>query len=252
MPRTARSAPGGYVFHVFNRGVAGRTLFDNDLDYAAFLACLAKAQAEVPGVRVFAYCLMPDHWHLVLQPARDGELAAFMLKLTITHVRRWLEFHGQVGTGHLYRGRYKSFVCQDDSHLLTLCRHVERSPVRGKLVRKAELWPWCSLAARQAPPSSAKAPRRSPAGRSAKSSRRGPAVALPAIALAPWPIPCPKDWLGRVNATETPEDLAALNKSLSTGRPFGDPRWLSANAKALGWTEPRPRGRPRKILASRK
>ena len=108
MPRTARQAPGGMIFHVLNRGNARDRIFEDDADYAAFEKVLAETQAEV-FVRILSYCLMPNHWHLVLWPLRDGDLGRFMQRLTTTHARRWHLHHHTVGTGHLYQGTYKSF-----------------------------------------------------------------------------------------------------------------------------------------------
>ena len=73
MPRTARVAPGGYVFHVLNRGNERRTIFEADGDYLAFLRVLGETVEHVP-LRILAWCLMPNHWHLLLWPQRDGEL----------------------------------------------------------------------------------------------------------------------------------------------------------------------------------
>src|SRR5690349_18090492 len=97
MPRTARVAPGGVVFHVLNRGNARSPIFEADGDYAAFLRALAETLARFPRLRLLAYCLMPNHWHLVLWPASDGELGRFMQRLTVTHVRRWHEFRRTTG-----------------------------------------------------------------------------------------------------------------------------------------------------------
>src|SRR4051812_39825832 len=111
MPRTARFAPGGVIFHVLNRGVGKMRLFRSDQDYAAFQRCLIDTLAIIP-VRLLGYIIMPNHWHLALWPEHDGDLGRFMLRLTITHVRRWVEFRHVVGEGHIYQGRYKSFACQ--------------------------------------------------------------------------------------------------------------------------------------------
>ena len=144
MPRVARLAPGGMVFHVLNRGVGRMTLFEKDGDYEAFERVLEETLEHRP-MRLLAYCLMPTHWHMVLWPRADGHLAAFMQRLTITHVRRWQEHRNLVGTGHIYQGRYKSFPVQTDEHFLTVCRYVERNALRGGLVDKAEEWRWASL-----------------------------------------------------------------------------------------------------------
>jgi len=139
MPRTARVAPGGLIYHVLNRGVGKTTLFRSRSDFEAFLRCLIATQQTTP-MRLLAYCVMNNHWHLVLWPRNDGDLARFMLRLTTMHVRRWLINRHQVGTGHVYQGRYKSFAIQDDGHLATACRYVERNPVRVKAVKSSADW----------------------------------------------------------------------------------------------------------------
>ena len=98
MPRQARVAPGGLIYHVLNRGAGRQTLFEDAADYAAFLRAMADVLREDP-IRVLGYCLMGNHWHLVLWPQRDGQLARFMQRLTITHVRRWTEHRHRVGWG---------------------------------------------------------------------------------------------------------------------------------------------------------
>src|SRR5688572_23907653 len=136
MPRSARVAPGGIIYHVLNRGVRQMTLFRSHGDYAAFLRALIDTLEAIP-VRVLAFCVMPNHWHLVLWPQRDGELARFMMRLTITHVRRWIEYRKLAGRGHVYQGRYKSFAVEADAHLSNLARYVERNALRARLVRRA-------------------------------------------------------------------------------------------------------------------
>ena len=144
MPRTARVAPGGYVFHVLNRGNERRSIFESEGDYLAFLRVLSETLERIP-VRILAWCLMPNHWHLLLWPKQDGELGHFMQRLTTTHVRRWRLYRQSVGHGHLYQGTYKSFPVEADDHFYTVCRYVERNALRAKLVKRAEAWPWSSL-----------------------------------------------------------------------------------------------------------
>ena len=126
MPRTARVAPGGMVFHVLNRGVARMQLFEKAADYQAFEQVLQDTLDQSP-MRICAYAVMPNHWHLLLWPECDGELAAFMQRLTITHVRRWQEHRGYAGLGHVYQGRYKSFPVESDEHFWVVARYVERN-----------------------------------------------------------------------------------------------------------------------------
>ena len=121
MPRAARVAPGGMVFHVLNRAIARVRIFEKDEDFAAFERTLAETLRQRP-MRICSYCLMPNHWHFLLWPERDGQLAAFMQRLTIAHVRKWQEHRRVIGTGHLYQGRYKSFPVEEDEHFLAVAR----------------------------------------------------------------------------------------------------------------------------------
>ncbi len=87
---------------------------------------------------------MPNHWHLLLHPRRDGDLARALHWLTTSHVRRHHTRKNTIGTGHLYQGTYKSFVIRTDVHLLTVLKYIERNAVRAKLSATAELWRWGS------------------------------------------------------------------------------------------------------------
>src|SRR5688572_17921644 len=121
MPRTRRSCPAGIVFHCLNRAVARHRLFDDAGDYAAFERVMGEAQAEVAGVELLAYCLMPNHWHLVVRPTVDDTLSEWMQWLTVTHTQRWHAHRHTSGTGHLYQGRFKSFPVETDDYFLALC-----------------------------------------------------------------------------------------------------------------------------------
>jgi putative transposase len=97
-------------------------------------------------MRILAYCLMSNHWHLIFWPRRAEDLSKFMQWISTTHVRRWREHRQKVGEGHLYQGRFKSFPVQDDHHhLLAVMRYAEANPLRAKIVEKAEAWAWSSF-----------------------------------------------------------------------------------------------------------
>ena len=139
MPRRSRCNSGGYVYHALNRAVRRATLFRKDGDYAAFEQVLREAKDWQP-MRLLGYCLMPNHWHLVLWPEHDGDLSEFLRWLTVTHTQRYHAHYHTAGTGPLYQGRFKSFPVQEDEHLRTLLRYVERNALRAGLVRRAEDW----------------------------------------------------------------------------------------------------------------
>ena len=222
MPRHARHAPGGLIYHVLNRGAGRQELFDDAGDYAAFLRALAEVLRHEP-IRVLGFCLMGNHWHLVLWPEHDGQLARFMQRLTITHVRRWVEHRGRVGWGSVYQGRYKSFAVQEDAHLLTVLRYVERNPLRAGLVRRAERWRWSSLGQRHA----------------------GADPQVPLIPIEPWPVPRRRDWVEWVNRAQTHGEELALQRCLLHDRPFGSEAWTKKTEKRLGLGPLRARGRPK-------
>ena len=127
---------GGIAYHELNRRVGRLPRFEKDEDYAGFEKALDQAHAGSP-MRLIAYCLMPNHWHLVLWPARDGQLSTYMLWPTTTHMRCRHAHRGTRGAGPVYEGQFKSLPIQEDGHFLTVCRYVERNPLRAKLVEHA-------------------------------------------------------------------------------------------------------------------
>ncbi len=129
MPRIARVAPGGFVYHVLNRANGRLRLFKKEADFLAFQDVLLQAH-ERHSIRILAWCMMSNHWHFVVWPKRDGELSRFFGYLGLTHAARWQAAHDAVGMGHVYQARFKNFMVQEDGHLLTVLRYVERNPLR--------------------------------------------------------------------------------------------------------------------------
>ena len=100
-------------------------------------------------MRILAYCLMPNHWHLLLWPREDGDLSRFMKWLSTTHAARWNKVRGLTGRGAVYQSRFKSVPVQEERQLLYLWRYIERNPVNAQMVARAEHWRWSSLSSRQ-------------------------------------------------------------------------------------------------------
>lgn len=147
MPRTARASEGGLIYHALNRGNRRAEVFHKPKDYDAFLEAIIEARRHL-AVDLFGDCLMPNHFHLVLRPHKDGDLGRWMRRLLTTHAKR---YHLHYGTsGHVWQGRYKAFPVQDDGHLFAVLRYVERNPLRAELVARAEDWQWSSLKGRLA------------------------------------------------------------------------------------------------------
>jgi putative transposase len=124
---------------VLNRGNARSEVFHESGDDAAFLQVMQEASLRVP-MPLLAYCLLSNHFHRVVRPIADSELSRWTHWLMTTHVRRYLKHYGH--SGHIWQGRFKAFATQDDEHLITDVRDVERNPLRAGLARRAEDWPW--------------------------------------------------------------------------------------------------------------
>jgi len=217
MARTARASRGSYVYHVLNRGNGRANVFHKDEDFAAFVGLMREAHERVP-MRLVGYCLMANHFHLMLWPQGDGDLSRWMQWLMTSHVRRYHRHYK--GSGHVWQGRFKAFPVQDDDHFLTALRYIERNPLRAKLVQRSQDWEWSSL----------------------KPSQRSGPVGL----LSDGPVAKPAQWTRIVNGAETEGKLQALRKSVDRGTPFGAGRWQVSTAIELGIeSSMRPRGRPR-------
>ena len=222
MGRPKRVADGGLVYHVLNRANARMTIFEKPEDYDAFERVLEEA-VDRTGMRLLAYCVMPNHWHLVVWPREDDELSRFTGWLTLTHTRRWHAHRHSSGSGHVYQGRFKSFPIQDDEHFLTVCRYVERNALRANLVQRAEAWRPGSL------------------------YRWSHGNAKEKSLLNPWPRPRLADWTKHVNTPLTEGELSALRRSVNRGSPFGETSWRDRTARRLGLESTlRPQGRPKK------
>ncbi len=130
-PRVARALVDNCYYHLINRGNGTQKIFHKDGDYNAFSELLFQAQAK-NGVKLLAWCLMPNHFHLLVQSTAADQINKWMQWLTTTHARRYHQHYHS--SGHVWQGRYKSFIVQDDDHLLTVVRYIEGNPVRANLV----------------------------------------------------------------------------------------------------------------------
>jgi len=184
-------------------------LFSKERDYAAFEDLLEQTRESRP-MRICAYCLMPNHWHLVLWPEHDGDLAAFMQQLSTKHVRRWQLHRRRVGYGHVYQSRYKSFPVAEEEYFYQLVRYVERNALRAGLVQRAEAWRWSSL------------------------WRRTSGTPEEKQLLGTWPVLYPRGWCKLVNEPQTEAELDAIRRCVARGQPYGGEKWVRRTAEQLG------------------
>ncbi|MDD5721238.1 MAG: transposase [Candidatus Pacebacteria bacterium] len=221
MPRSPRVDVGNELYHVINRANARLPIFFKEEDFELFVSILEDAQKKY-DMRIIAYCLMPNHFHLVLYPRQDNDLQKFMQWVTLTHTQRWHIHNKTIGSGHLYQGRYKSFLIEGDKHLLSVIRYVERNPLRAKLVKKAENWKFNSLSYRLFKNTNKKL-------------------------LSKWPIEEPKDYLSFVNTPQTNFEEESIRIPIIKSNPFGSIDWSIKTIKKFGLESTiRQKGRPRK------
>ncbi len=218
MPRTARAIVADHCYHVINRGNRKATVFHGPADYEQFLALISRAQQR-HALPILACSLMPNHIHLVVRPRAAGDLARWMQWTFTTHVRWYHLKHAT--SGRVWQGRFKAFLIQQDHHLLTVMRYVERNALRAKLVDRAEDWPWGSLA-----------------------FRRGP---HPALSLAESPVTLPSYWRHLVNEPQSAAEIAEIRTCVNRQRPFGEADWVARQVADLGLDQSiAPMGRPRR------
>jgi putative transposase len=169
----------GVVYHVTNRAREGVTLFETPAAYVAFVELIEDTRLLRP-IRVLAYSVMPNHWHLLLWPETDDAVQLFVGLLSMTHAKRFQSWRGTVGSGPVYPRRYWATAVQSDTSLYRSARYVERNPVRAGYVRRAEMWP------------------------SSSASAGSP------VRLSAWPMPRPANWLDYVNDDPGAEELEAI------------------------------------------
>lgn len=194
---------------MLNRAVdRGQLFFDED-DYQDFESLIFSTKAKSP-MRVCSFCLMPNHWHLLLWPEQDGQLSTFMKRLTSTHAQRWLKKWDLRSTGHVYQGRFKSFPVETERYALSVFRYVEQNPLRAGLVCSAEEWRWSSLWHRLNPGEEE------------------------SVVLSNWPLEIPTNWLHIVNTTEQSKvELERLRTCVNRGQPYGSDEWVRKEIREL-------------------
>lgn len=205
MARIMRNIVADTCYHVINRGNQRATVFHHDSDYSQFCALICRAQSRLE-LPIISACLMPNHFHLVVRPCDANDLARWTHWVFTTHVR-W--YHAKYKTtGRVWQGRFKAFAAQQDHHLLTVMRYVERNALRARLVERAEDWEWSSLAWR-------------------RESR-------PRVVLTPSPVPLPSYWRQYTNEPQTAVELAELRACVNRQRPFGAEEWVRRQAVENG------------------
>jgi len=230
MPRPLRPIDDGLIYHVINRGSNRQNVFRKRADFTAFLVALAELKERKP-FKLYGYCLLNNHFHLLLRPT-GATISRIMQSLLVSHTQSYHR-HYQSG-GHVWQGRFKSPVIQNDEHLLTVLRYIEANPLRAKLVTRADDYTWSSY----------------------RVHGLGEADELIDSLtnyeeLSPRAVLRQRKWAKKVHMPINGAHLAAIRRSTATGLPYGDETWVRRLAKRLDLDLAiRPRGRPRKVTQS--
>ena len=197
MPRRWRVD--GLTCHVFNRAAAKLTLFHEPEDYRRFLHLLGRIkQASQGTVKVHGYCVMPNHWHLIICAQSTPSLSQFMQRLTRAHALAYLEEHPE-RSGAIYQGRFRCVPVQDGYHLSNVLLYVDRNPLKARLVARAEDWLWSSIVGH---------------------------AGLEDDELLDPVSENLRDWLARVNGLDAADALA--EQALKRNEPLGEPEWIAS------------------------
>ena len=204
MTKRLKAGYPGAVYHVVNRAIQGQLLFEDFGQYLTYLRILGDTLKDHP-VHLFEFSLMPNHVHLLIQPATDQHMSGFMYDLTKTHAIALRRSRGDVGAGAVYKGRYRPSLIQTDAYFYTAARYVVRNPSRAGLVERPKDWLWGSAS-------------------------RIPEIQ--GVKLAPWPLPRPEQWDEYVNQVEPARELEFIRRCVRRGDPVANPT-LDASDPAL-------------------
>ena len=191
MPRKPRKCPPGEIVHVCNRAVQKSQMFFNDFDYRQVIKALQQALAKHP-VDLFAYCLMPNHWHLLLRARKPMAISKMLHWFSSTQAIRWRKINLTSGYGAVYQNRFRSHLVFGRTAFLMVARYIERNPVSANLCRTASDWPWSSASQRNQ------------------------------IPIHPWPMPKPKDWGRFLDLKIDEETLRQIQVAKRTCEPLGE------------------------------
>ena len=205
MARLARVVVPYYPHHITQRGNRRQQVFFCDDDYVAYIRLMAEAKINAQ-VDVWAYCLMPNHVHLVVTPETVTGLREFFGEAHRRYTRRINFREGWLG--YLWQGRFQSFV-MDEQYLLAAVRYVEMNPVRAGLTRTASEWRWSSASAHLA------------------------GINDELVTVAPM-LDRISNWVDYLQEKGSLESLQDLRSHSTTGRPLGDDLFLDVLEASLG------------------
>jgi putative transposase len=144
MPKHRRSIAPNSIHHIVNRGNDKKVIFRESVDYGSFLVLLREARERYP-VELYAYCLMPNHFHLVVRTPDLDAISAYMHFVECVYACDLRSYDRSKGHGHIFQRRYWNKPVEGAGYLMTVMKYVEANPVRAGLVDWAHEWEWSSM-----------------------------------------------------------------------------------------------------------
>ncbi|PHR53871.1 MAG: transposase [Arcobacter sp.] len=217
MPRVARALADDQIYHIINRGNRREKIFHDEYDFTKILELFSKAKDRF-RIKIYAYCLMDNHYHLVLYTEYGKSLSECMQWIGTSYVRYYNKRYKT--SGHLWQGRYKSFIVQKESYFISLIKYVEANPLRANIVKDASEYKYSSLIQRD----------------------RKEQNLLDAL-----PVEIPSNWIDFVNDVEKESDIEIIRNSINRQAPLGEQGWQEIMCERYGIESSiRARGRPKK------
>ena len=197
MPRRARKIPSQQPLHVCNRSAGQITIYHSVADYIRFEICLKEMLEKFP-LRLFAFCIMPNHYHLLMEGDSGQDVIKALHWLGTTHAVRLRRDTASMGRGAVYQNRFRAYPVQRNGVFYRVAHYIERNPVDANLCRSPEEWLWSSASLRRSD---------------------GPT-------LAEWPMSKPGNWLETVRKPLEQVMREKIQNHESLQRPLGDPDWV--------------------------
>lgn len=223
MPRIARIVAPGHPYHITQRGNYRQKIFRNDEDRSQYLFWIDEYSRKF-HLSVWAYCLMDNHVHFIVQPRKEESLAKVF---SVAHMRYSQYFNKErKASGHLWQGRFYSCLL-DEPYLMAAMRYVERNPVRAKMVKRPWEWEWSSAAVHIG----------------------GTDGMVHVVEIKKSLGVSIGSWRDYIDSDENAPDVEAIRRHTMTGRPLGRDGFIGTLSRKLGRViSVLPRGRPRKDL----
>lgn len=227
MPRAPRISLAGLVYHIINRGNNRQAVFKEEEDFAAYLKTIGRFK-EKYSFKVYGYCLMDNHTHLIIEPTKPHTLSKIIQAITLSHIRL---YHAKYqSSGHLWQGRFKNPIIQTDEYLLQCLKYIELNPVRAHIVSVPQDYRWSSYKFHAFGKDESMLLDKDPAY----------------LSLADTDSARQKAYRDFLTMKDDENFVERIKKSMASDSILGSDSFIDSLREKISLAEPRPRGRPRK------